>query len=310
MILFSQVREDPNIEKFVLDKLDGNLDVLLVGSGGCTTLSILEDKINKLDIIDQNYEQLNLIKLKLAVILTLKNKDDILDFFEGRLSNEQYDNILNILDLEDSVKDYWKKNINFIISGINNSGGFELIFKELVDSNMNFKEIFSKENLIKTFGNNAVNNSKDFALHFEKVFNYYKKNYLPEDNYFYYQVLNNCYHKTCLPSYFDNYENIQHNKNKINYICNDLSSYLSSCDSNSYDLIHTSNITDWMGFELLDKFLQNVYKNLKKEGYVVLRRLNGNYNLEEHVSEYFSIIRDIPLDKSHFYSEVVVAQKK
>ena len=53
----------------------------------------------------------------------------------------------------------------------------------------------------------------------------------------------------------------------------------------------------------------NIYRVLKSDSIVLMRRLNGDYNLKTHMSKYFKIINDNSLDKSLFYSEVVIGKK-
>ena len=42
-----------------------------------------------------------------------------------------------------------------------------------------------------------------------------------------------------------------------------------------------------------------------------MRRLNGDYDLEKIIIENnkFKILTDIPIDKSHFYSQYIIAKK-
>jgi S-adenosylmethionine:diacylglycerol 3-amino-3-carboxypropyl transferase len=307
-ILFSQVREDPNVEQFVVDKLD-KVNALIVGSGGCTLMSMLEEKITNIEVIEVNQEQLYLIRLKLAVVCKLKQVDYILDFFEGRLDKETYDKILDDLDLDHMTVIYWKYNMDFIYSGCNISGRFELLFKELVDSGMNYTKVFNKEYLISIFGESAVVNSNQFFDHFENIVDTYKSLYTPENNYFYYQILNNKYFKECLPVYFYNIKCIEDNKSKIEYVLDNYVNYLTKCEDEIYNLIQTSNLTDWMDRSELDSFVNNLYRCSKKGGYVILRRLNGCYSLKDVVSKKFEIVNKVPVEKSHFYSEVVVGYK-
>jgi len=73
-------------------------------------------------------------------------------------------------------------------------------------------------------------------------------------------------------------------------------------------MIHTSNVTDWMNINKSENFLINIYDKLNHNGIVITRRLNGDYNLSDLISNKFNII-DIPHDKSEFYNEVVAGLK-
>ena len=313
-ILFSQVREDPLIEINAIKKIEKEKKkMLLVGSGGCTLFSLISIYGNDInvDVVDNNLEQLYLINLKYQIIKYYKQVDKILDFFEGRLSEKEFKKVLKKLKKNLLAYKYWKDNINYVYKGINQTGKFEQLFSDLVKSDFDFNTVFDKQHLIEIFGQNAVINSlnTEFYDHFKNVFNKYEKKYKPENNYFYHQVLNNCYHKNDLPIYLKNLKNICLYKNKINYFCDDFFVFINNRKDKEYDFIQTSNLTDWMNKEQLDIFVQNIYRCLKKDGVVVMRRLNGDYDLEKYVSEYFEILPENTTDKSLFYSEVVVGKK-
>lgn len=82
-----------------------------------------------------------------------------------------------------------------------------------------------------------------------------------------------------------------------------------------YNLIHTSNLSDWLSKDKLAIMLKNIDKLLLNDGYLIMRRLNGDYQLKEIVADTFNImnvtnVTDVPNDRSEFYSEVTIAHKK
>src|SRR5690606_12462694 len=115
---------------------NNKINALIVGSGGCTLFSILNDNIERIDVIDNNIEQIFLIELKLEVICYLKEKDKILDFFAGLFDKNLFDEIFDNIKPKLSLKccNYWEKNKDCIYKGINQNGTFELLFKELVET--------------------------------------------------------------------------------------------------------------------------------------------------------------------------------
>ena len=289
-IQFSQVREDPNIELYTLNKITKIFPkILLVGSGGCTLFTLLNKNIDTIDVIDQNKEQLFLIQLKLEIICYCKDKFKINDFFEGKLFKEEYDHILlNIkATLSKECYSFWMENKLFVYRGINQNGVFELLFKELFDNSFNYEKVFNRNYLIQKFGDNAVINSmnKEFSIHFETVINRLRTKYTQFDNYFYHQIIHNSYNKQYLPKYFDNIDNIIENKQKIKYINLNYADYVQNTNK-KYDIVQISNITDWMNKIEIDLFFKNIYTILNKNGYLISRRLNGDYNLAQMLSEY------------------------
>jgi S-adenosylmethionine:diacylglycerol 3-amino-3-carboxypropyl transferase len=296
--MFSQVREDPNVEISVHNK-HANMFTkryLLTGSGGCTLFTLLslmnDDNDIIIDVIDNNISQLYLIQLKLQLIKYFKDDvNALLDFFEGNLNNALIDDIFeNKLTLSDDCKTYWNNNKCLLYSGINQNGTFELLFHELVTSNYDFEKVFNRKYLIDKFGEDSVVNSlnHEFYDHFMKVINLYEND---ETNYFYHQIKYNRY------------------SNGINYINNNIFDYIvNTSNTVKYDIIHTSNITDWMNNEKGKIFATNICKSLNEKGSIIMRRLNGDYELSSlfPLKENMITITNYE-DKSKFYSEVIVA---
>jgi S-adenosylmethionine:diacylglycerol 3-amino-3-carboxypropyl transferase len=332
-IMFSQVREDPLIEINALNPLttlisndndnnnDNKLNVFMIASGGCTLFSIIaaSNVPISFDIIDSNISQFHLINLKMAIMKYMKTSNDVISFFQGQLSQIEYRKILtNILELKLLTKenyDFWETNIDLVYRGINQTGIFEELFKTLSENNFNFDKVFNRNYLIEKFGESAVIHSanKQFTLHFQEVLESYpKRSYSPHNNYFYHQILYNNYSSdkdADLPYYithFDAY--ISHlSKHVINQShCNIKDFHF---PPNKYHLIHLSNLTDWMNLTDIHSIFKSIHLSLKIGGKVIIRRLNGDYNLLSLMSEYFSVIDVTPLDKSCFYSEVVIGTK-
>lgn len=311
-MLFAQTREDPNVELNVINKLcDKNkLKISCITSGGDTILSLLSSSkcIDKLDCVDININQNYLTKLKLAACIYLKDKLDVIKFLQGEFKIEQCNYIFTQLNLDYDTKKYWSKYMNIIHKGINREGKFEELFRKLVSSNFNYEEVFNRDYLIKIFGYEAVQNSSgEFSYHFRNVIERYKKSYKITENYFYHQIFYDRYDINCVPPYLNNIPNIRKNSNKLNFIHNNYIIHISNTSDNYYDIIQTSNLTDWMNLEALDNFIKDIHRCLKLNGYVIMRRLNGDYNLFEYLQKYFKC--ENVVDRSHFYTEVIIGQK-
>lgn len=311
-ILFSQVREDPSVELEVIQTLLGidKAKIVMVGSGGCTLLSLMgSDKIGEIDCVDASDSQLRLIRLKIAVISHFVEKNAILKIFHG--DDRTLIHALDSLDISEEDKMFWKNHGELLLNGINQSGCFEVLFRHLVTSGFDFDTVFDRQVLISIFGKNAVVNSlnKEFSVHFRQILDTYKILYRPEDNYFYHQIVNNRYDPDCLPPYFEDLKAVSSNHFKVKYKQSDFAKYISEQPDHSYDMVQTSNLTDWMSYKKLHCFFRHTHRVLKPGGYVVMRRLNGDYDLEKVASVYFYLERPV-VDKSHFYSQVVVGKAK
>lgn len=80
-----------------------------------------------------------------------------------------------------------------------------------------------------------------------------------------------------------------------------------------FDVIHTSNVTDWMPVSQCKEIMATCYKFLVDGGAVICRRLNGDYSLASVVSETFAVdsflnSKLLSSDRSFFYSEVVAGR--
>jgi S-adenosylmethionine-diacylglycerol 3-amino-3-carboxypropyl transferase len=310
-ISFAQVREDPMIELSIIDQINGNINALIIGSGGCTLMSILSDKIDHIDVIDLNMAQLYLIELKLALFCN--------NLIDDRTINKILTSDHNEIDIYNNIRsklstpccNFWDDHIALYLTGLNRNGIYEELFRLLSDTNFDFDRIFDKQFLSEIFGSAATGNStKSFIDHFRSVFKYYEEHYDPSDNYFYHILLNNDKLPSInLPMYMTNRDNIRKNKDKIAFYNSDMLSFIKTSHNVPYDIIHTSNITDWMNLEEMNELIITSHKSLKLGGYVIMRRLIGNYDLKDSVSKYFEIVSEVPVDRSHFYEEVVIGKK-
>src|SRR5215470_952584 len=70
-VAFAQVREDPLLDRWVVEQLAGNARVILIASGGCTAAILATaPNVAQLNLIDPNPAQLALARLKLWLLET------------------------------------------------------------------------------------------------------------------------------------------------------------------------------------------------------------------------------------------------
>eukprot|EP01125_Pyxidicula_operculata_P011414 TRINITY_DN373_c0_g1_i1.p2 TRINITY_DN373_c0_g1~~TRINITY_DN373_c0_g1_i1.p2 ORF type:complete len:326 (-),score=36.92 TRINITY_DN373_c0_g1_i1:73-1050(-) len=318
----------------------------MIVSGGCSIISLLShEHVKSIDSFDMNPSQIFLAQLRLAALKNLppqKHKHFVggfPDIVDNQERLEIYESLRN--ELPKDCRGWWDRNTYLIRTGINQCGRFEYLFYELqmellkhsfVLSPENcdisnpvwrniFEKVFARKRLIHMFGEEAVNYSmeKSFAQHFCEVFSQAVKTW-PDitQNYFLNQVLGNKYSLTSYPTYLEdeNYYRLQkrlHNPDfNLNFFLGDFWKYKEQAErERTYDVVHTSNISDWMPIPSLRQILQDVKKKINPGGAIIMRRLNGDHNLESIVKDYFHVDKDLNKslksnDKSFFYSEVVV----
>lgn len=317
-ILFSQIREDPAIEQQIINRLDrqSNFKVLMIASGGCTSLSVISSKISQLDLVDSNREQLYLTQLKFALCQTEEDSLVALKMLNGG-SNNSWKLVINALPNLESKK-YWNHHQYWLNYGPNRMGKFEELFRQLRQSNFNFDQQFETKHLIDIFGESAVVYSLQhkFSDHFRRVLIKYKNRYLESsDNYFYNSIVHDDYSTKDLPIYLRpfQYNQIRRMCDKINYYHDTLLNHLRKSDDNYYDFIQTSNLTDWQSSLENEQLIKELYRCLKPYGVALLRRLNGDIPLHQilGIDNLFKIEQlDPDADRSHFYSQIIIITSK
>src|SRR4029450_11918693 len=75
-LYFAQVREDPRLE---IEALEPGADdsIVVVGSGGCTALSLLAVGAGQVTAVDMNRAQNHLVELKLAALTVLSRAESL-----------------------------------------------------------------------------------------------------------------------------------------------------------------------------------------------------------------------------------------
>ncbi len=349
-IAFSQVREDPRIELRVIQELakrqQNPLRVLLVASGGCTALSLLSNPaIAKIEAVDLNPAQLHLIELRRQALLHL-SLDEQLRLIGADKSASDRDRLSIYASLSQnlpaSTKAFWDTRLEQIGFGVNQVGRFEQLFRQLAEKFAQigieplqepsvaiqhprwrdiFEQVFERDRLIDTFGEAAVNYSMDrsFGEHFADVFSQALQRFIPNENYFLTQVWGDRYTSDLkgegVPLYLQasaqndihrlGTERLQLHQGAFVDCLQQLA------QSEKFDLIQFSNISDWMPLSSLHQMLKEIVYCLNSGGAIIGRRLNGDHNLAEIMAEHITIDRSLSQellasDRSFFYREVVV----
>ena len=324
---FSQVREDPETDLRVVERLATMLDrplrVLLVASGGCTALSLLSHpSIAHIDAVDVNPAQLHLVELRRSAIATLRISEqfELLGITPASSIQrlERYKRLRSALPFESQV--FWDERLDQIAFGVNRIGKFEQLFRQLSAQakalgldplhqpkssiehpqwDALFESVFERSVLIESFGEAAVNYSMDrsFGQHFADVFAQALVRFSPLENYFLTQVWDDryAYGADGLPCYLQ----ADYQSKILNLGLNRLHLHLGSFPelmvtlsmSQPYDLIQFSNISDWMPIPELKTLLKNASQCLTSGGALIGRRLNGDHHLGDLMDLFIKVDR-------------------
>lgn len=132
-LYFAQVREDPALELEVLAP-DANDRLVVVGSGGCTALSLLAAGAGHVTAVDVNRTQGHLIELKVAAI-SLLSRWDALAFLGACecLNGERIDMYAELRPaLSFRARSYWDAHLTTILEGVLGAGVTEQFIRALV----------------------------------------------------------------------------------------------------------------------------------------------------------------------------------
>lgn len=340
-VLFSQVREDPHLDLKIINSIaKSKLNVLMIGSGGCTLagLAYHSSKIESIDVIDSNSAQIDLCKLKL--FLSKKPPQSRAEIL-GHLPMKDRKNQLSAIFSQLNIPTESFGNLEVVsVYGPDYVGRYEWLFrsfsndfketqlgslikhasslkeqKALLDQDLSeirtlFDHHFSLETLIELFGKEAVQNRcSSYSSHFYNRFIWSLRHQFIHQNPFLYQFAYLSYPKLT-QSYFLSLP--PYDPGKISFYNQTMINHLMHSESNSYDYIHLSNILDWIDTTSIKQVLEETSRALKPAGKVLIRQLNSTITIKNtsHIS--FETMHEDELirnDLSFFYPTIYIGTK-
>ena len=166
---------------------------------------------------------------------------------------------------------------------------FDKMFQSL--KHKTFEEVFSKENLIRNFGPEAVvHTSDDFVSHFKSIYNSGGK-----------------YHKWIFDRNYSEKNKIYDidSIKKVKIIQDNLINLLTQSPPILYDFIQISNITDWLDSDTFNLLIEKAKSSLKPNGILIARRLLSDNTLEDK----FDLNQMKCKDLTGFYKETIIWTK-
>lgn len=132
-LYFAQVREDPRAEIAALDPGPDD-SLVVVGSGGCTALSLIAAGAGHVTAVDVNRAQSHLIELKLAAVSALSPNDTLA--FLGAADAPARDRLETYVRLRsmltESAQSYWDARLAVVDAGVLAAGVTERFIRMLV----------------------------------------------------------------------------------------------------------------------------------------------------------------------------------
>ena len=134
-LYFAQVREDPRAEIAALEPSAGD-SLVVVGSGGCTALSLIAAGAGQVTAVDVNRAQNHLIELKLAAVSTLA-RDEALAFLGATdaIARDRLDTYVRLRPLlTAAARSHWDARPALVDAGVLGAGVTERFIRMLVSA--------------------------------------------------------------------------------------------------------------------------------------------------------------------------------
>jgi S-adenosylmethionine-diacylglycerol 3-amino-3-carboxypropyl transferase len=344
---FSQVREDPLIDQRVVElvacRLGRPVRVLLIASGGCTALSLLAlDAVEAVVAVDASRAQIHLVELRRSAMAELSAASQRRFLGADAASPAERREAYAMLRprVPEAARAHWDARPSEIEAGVLHAGRFEWLFRELAaalrDAGLDplgrpdeavqsprfvevFDRVFERSALTRLFGPAAVDYSMDrsFGEHFASAFAAALRRWPAGENYFLHQVFEGRYLDApggCPPCLEERAHAaaVARGLDRLELRTLRFDEALTALAGEPpFDLIQTSNISDWMPVPNLRAMLARARAVLAPGGAVLGRRLNGDHRLSDVFADVLevdaSLSEDLRAsDRSFFYGEVVV----
>ncbi len=315
-IQFAVVREDPEIEAALVARSSKNAKILLIGSGGCTVLTLRGRFPGlQLDVLDPNAAQIALIQQKVNALSLASARQDFGVGSEDPVSLTACGNFESLFRcFREFLFEFAAPRERFesFFSG-GNDGGFVEGLLSAKYWPVAFDLFFSDSILLAMFGPAAIQHAprSSYPKYFQNALARGLRAPAAVDNYFLHHIFLGHYldRPASLPPYLT--QDPKAPKAAVDFIqgfAHDVK------DFGKYDLICLSNIFDWMAKEEVAKIAQRLTHEMRKGATVVFRQLNNAADFQKGFGQ--AIHFDSALgqslfarDRSLFYSSISVGKK-
>lgn len=323
-IQFAVVREDPEVESSLVNRLPQSSEILLIASGGCTALTLSARFPSIVQtLIEPNKSQIELVKRKIHALNHFKDAERDFAFGIDVDSAETLTTCGNFESLFKSLRLFLYEFVmartdwlNYFLDEQNNNAHFP---RQIFTSKywpVAFELFFSDPLLINMFGPEAIQHASEAYPHyFQKIFEQGLCAENASQNYFLHHVFLGHYlnRPSCLPAYLTETLPFQNDNNATsfkfeNVLAQNLNSFA------QFDLLSFSNIFDWMREDDVEAIATRIAKEMKPGAWLIYRQLNNHKNFRPLFGNKIKFddvtAKDLhSRDRSLFYSSLHIAQK-
>ncbi len=345
-IAFAQVREDPRIDRRLLEETNSRGRTLMIASGGETAAVLATLPIESLHLIDPNAAQIALVRLKLSMLSDTSTQERLTllghDKMDAGDRHRELDRRLSELGITlealgpaslvaelgpDFCARYeWvfarlreilapqRDQIRNLLSLSDTHRQSEHVKTETELGQalqQAFEEVMELSKLVEIFGPEATANpAMPFFKHFLTQTRTALSNFPACDNPFLHQLFLGQF-AGALWDWFDLPK--QSDLCPLQFSNGLMSDVIPTLPDASYDFIHLSNILDWVSPTEAEMLLKHVYRCLAPGGFVVIRQLNSTLDITA-VPSGLSWQRDLAQelhgeDRSFFYRELHIGNR-
>jgi S-adenosylmethionine-diacylglycerol 3-amino-3-carboxypropyl transferase len=312
-VAFAQVREDPLLDRWVVEQIGPGAGVLLVASGGCTAALLAgATPAGSLCLVDPNPAQLALARLKLRLLQSASPEERLGRLGHAPLPPAERVYLLKpeFAALELSLDSIGSPEIWGAL-GPDHAGRYEMLFAELrnrlhertadveyllhlrdpeeqaarVDPrtplgkalDAAFDEVMALDNLIALFGEGATRNrAEPFSRHFARRTRHALATLPAADNPYLHQVLRGCYPDGATAPWLSlpSPTPMPAVTWRQGFMIDALEPHASA-----FDYVHLSNILDWLSPAEAARTLDLAWKALRPGGWVLVRQLNSTLDV-------------------------------
>jgi S-adenosylmethionine-diacylglycerol 3-amino-3-carboxypropyl transferase len=347
-IAFSQVREDPRIDEALIREARPNAKVLMIASGGDTAaLLAATGRVAELHLVDINVAQLALTDFKLRLLETATPAARLAAL--GHAANANADGqgtLQRFIQHRGYPSDIFGPT-DFVASvGPEHAGRYEVLFQQLRSRLQDFRseleallelddvaeqsrrvaaetplgqaldrafdDVMRLENLVCLFGEGATRNAqRSFSSHFAARLRHVLGTLPARGNPFLAQLLLGSFRHSVSYDWFARARAAQ--MPEVQMKCATALSALSAAEPDSFDLVHLSNILDWLNGTEAAETLALTFRALRPGGLTVIRQLNSTLEIRDAGPRF--IWRDeqakawLQQDRSFFYRDLFIGMK-
>jgi S-adenosylmethionine-diacylglycerol 3-amino-3-carboxypropyl transferase len=347
-IAFAQVREDPALDLAVLEEVGAGARIIMVASGGCTAAALAaSQRASSIHLVDVNPAQVALARLKLLLLETANSEERLALLGHRAMPAGKRARLLSAalthLDLSPGLLGDEQLLCRM---GPDHLGRCEFFFAELrsrlrhfsgeLQSLMEFRDTrqqsraaepqaplgvaidnafeqaFATPDIVHVFGSDMMRNSlMPFSRHFSARLRDALATLPARDNPFLAQSLLGRFQDGAAYPWF--YAQSPDDMPCISWSVSSMQEALASSDPESYDLVHLSNVTDWLEGPAAAETLDLASRALRKDGIMILRQLNSSLDIPalgaRFIWEPEMAARLHRQDRSYFYRLIHIGRK-